>query len=516
MNTHTSLALVIVSLAGESITVPESEAFDAADRLVARNGGGMPTFVKVNALPAMAPVGASTALTVVAPKAVPPVTLATRVSDAPRFSTFGTGGQVVDSCAAVRISAMQESLRSSGVKVNAGEQLFATGTRMAVEGYATQAARKAEHDCKLDLCDAASALRTAVQNEGRKDFEVSASDYADALDVANDGMGKIQAFGLSISEQALRGLTARIESPSLSYLLGIRERISAEMSLPRPSRNVDAIRADKARIVETLRHECKRAGNVALKVRARTNVGDMFAVVSPTYSPADAPEVLESIMKAMPSDAKGTWSYDPVSTAWELRAEVWTPTPTDMQAVGEPFSGYVSFQSKDNGTGRLNGGGGVLLLRCLNASTYTANSVKASRTHRGAIMLDVRSMLKTAMLSINALTLAWGVNRTTAVEVPSGLTLEDAIPGFWRHLLTSRQSELVGVLPGRSETRIDGLTRAFHAERRDSSRLVRSDFAQGWTKYIQSEETETRRAAEGAIGEWLARPSRMGCEMRAK
>ncbi len=503
--------LVTVTHGGETVETTEALALDVADKLVEKHGAGIPQIVRVNALPSVA----STAVIVAPIASAAPVTLAPRVSDAPRFSSFG-GKLETDEQAKARIEGQHATLKASGVTVDTSQQFFATGTRMAQAGYGTQEARKAEHDAKMAVHDAARTLELLVKNEGRTDIRATARQFADSLTVTNGGMGKVCALdGFVLSEQAMRGLVARIESPALSYLLGIRDRIAAEMSLPEGKRNVGAIRADKARIVETLQHECYRnADNVELKVRARSTNRDMFAVVSPSYVPADAPAVLARIVDRLPSNAKGSFAYDSRSTSWELRADVWTPTPVSEQAVGEAFSGYVSFQSKDNGTGKLNGGGGIILLRCLNASTYTAEGARASRTHRGGIMSDIDAMLKTGLKSIDALALAWGVNRTTPVDVPSGLTLEDAIPGFWRHLLTSRNSELQGVLPGRSETRVEGLTKAFFGERRDKTRLVRSDFAQGWTKYIQDEPTDILRTAEASIGEWLAKPSKLACEMR--
>jgi hypothetical protein len=173
------------------------------------------------------------------------------------------------------------------------------------------------------------------------------------------------------------------------------------------------------------------------------------------------------------------------------------------QAVGEAFKGFASFRSRDNGTGRLDGGGGIELLRCLNASTYVADGVGASRIHRGAILDDVAVMVDAATAAIEVLCKAWGTKRAQAIEVPSGVPLEDAIPGFWRALLTDRSSELSAVLPGRTDHHIEGLTTAFFNERREESYLSRADFAQGWTKYIQTQGTEQRRDAERAVGAWM-------------
>lgn len=369
-------------------------------------------------------------------------------------------------------------------------------------GYETQDKRKKEHDCAGLVRDVADVGILAIRNEGRQDREMSAKELGDAITVN----GKIRAFDLALTEHAIRGLFARIESPAWSYLMGLKRRMAESLA----KGDTKAMSEDRAKAAEILRFECLRNPDVSLKLRTRTNPGDVFAVVSPTYANADAPEVLPDVLRGLPGDARGSWSYDPTTTAWELRADVWTPTPVAEQAVGEAFRGYVSYQSRDNGTGGLGGGGGVEILACLNASTYMANGVEAKRVHRGRILLDVSKMTRAAMKSIDALCAAWGRAREQTIGAPSGLTIEDAIPGFWRHLLTSRASELAAVLPGRTETHVRALGEAYASERRDRSRVVSADFAQGWTKYIQRQDAPVRREAESAIASWLVRGAPMG------
>jgi hypothetical protein len=424
----------------------------------------------------------------------------------PVYSTFGAGNQVVDDSAKARIEAQHATLISNGVKVDAKEQFFATGTRMAKEGYAYQATRKREHDAARPIREAGEALRAEVIGESREDRIVTAAEVGRAIAVN----GKISAFGLHLTEQAIRGLATRLESPMLGYILGLRARIAAEHAKGDQADRV-GMRDDKAKIADILAHECARAGDVKVKLRTRASVGDVFAVVSPTYAPADAPAVLAEVLDDLPRDAKGTYSYDPSTTAWELRADVWTPTPVEEQAVGEAFSGYVSFQSRDDGGSSFRGGGGVLLLRCLNASTYTAESSNVRRIHRGTIMTDIGAMVLGATRAISALCKAWGTNRQEEIAAP--VPLEVAIPGFYRWLLRDRTSELAGVLPGRSEEHAKALTQAFWGERRDPSKVVRSDLAQGWTRYIQDQPTAVRREAESAVGSWLVNGGHVGCDL---
>lgn len=415
------------------------------------------------------------------------------------------GATVHDAEAAERIGAQHAALIAGGVDVDAKQQFFATGTRLASEGYAAQAARKAEHDRKLPIHDAAAQLSAAIEAEHRTDRECTARELGESIAVN----GKISAFGLALTEQAIRGLSSRLESPCLGYVLGLRERCLAESRKDDDARDVAALRADKAKIAEVLRHECSRNPGVTLKLRTRNSArNDIFAIVSPGYAPADAPEALAQILDQLPHDARASWAYDPESTAWELRASVWTPTPVDEQAVGEPFEGYVSFQSRDNGTSKFRGGGGVVLIRCLNASTYVADGADVSRVHRGRILLDVGAALAGALSAVHTLCTAWGQTREQVVTVPAGVSVEEAIPGFWRGLFTDRKGELARVLPGRREDHVKALAATFDTERRDADRLVRSDFAQGWTRYVQDQPTPVRRDAEAAIGAWLVKDRR--------
>lgn len=424
---------------------------------------------------------------------------------APRVnSTFG-GALVTDASARTRIEATHTALRAAGVAVDTTQQRYATGVRLADVGYSTQRARKQEHDEQAPLSEAIEALRATVEAEKREDVEVSAAEFGRSLHVN----GKVTAYGLDLTEHAIRGLAARLESPMISYLMGLRDRIA------NASGDVDGATADRRMLAEVLSHECKRAGDTTLQLRTRKGPGDVYAVVSPSYTPADAPALLKRIAPSLPRDARGTWAYDPKSTAWELRASVWTPTPVDEQAVGEAFQGYVSFHGKDAGNGRLRGGGGVLMLACLNAGTYAAESSDVARTHRKHVLLDVARMLRTSLRAVTALCEAWGSARDEVLPIPSGVSINEAVPGFWRYCLTARGSDLAGVLPGRTETHVQALTQAWAGERRDRSRVVKSDLAQGWTRYVQEQPGDVRRDAESAIGSWLVSRSPVRYEARA-
>jgi hypothetical protein len=108
----------------------------------------------------------------------------------------------------------------------------------------------------------------------------------------------------------------------------------------------------------------------------------------------------------------------------------------------------------------------------------------------------------------------WGAARQDVIELPSKgeqlIPIEVAVPGFYRAMLTARKGELVGVLPGRTEGHVVQLAREFHSERRIGDKVTRSDLAGGWTKYQQGFAAPVQRAAEAAIGAWIANKAPVG------
>jgi hypothetical protein len=487
--------------------VPGDRALDLAGELAARHPGHAPSVAQEGAEEAQAAAHAP---------ATPPTPAPTE--PAPKAnSTFG-GALVVDESARARIEARQAALRAGAVAVDPGNQLYATGTRMADVGYATQQRRADEHAAKLPVREAAALLSERVRAEKRRDVLVDASDVATRVEV--DPRGRIVFDGLLLTEQAIRGLCSRTESPSLRYLLGVRDRVAREAARGRQEADREAMRADREQLAQTLRYELRRAGTAKCKLRVRDGVGDVFAALSPDFGNADAPELVDGILDKLPADALGTYSYDPVSTDWELRAVVQTTTPVQEQAVGEPFEGFASFGARDNGTRRLSGGGGVLILACLNAGVFVAPGRESSRIHRKNVLADVDTLIASAVSSIQVFVDSLGRAREDVVEVPAAegsptgsMSLEEAIPGFWRWLLRDNRSELAGVLPGKSRDHVKVLSAAYADQRRDTGRVVRSDLAQAWTRAIQEFPTPVRRDAERAVGTWLRSAAPVGCDL---
>ena len=432
-------------------------------------------------------------------------------TEAPKVSGFGTGNQVHDSAAETRIRSDYATLEASGVtglmhdKTTVG---YKVGTRMAQIGYDNQARRKREFLEMRPASEALGELEATIKAEGREILSCSGKELAQNL-TAN---GKIRAFGFALSEQAIRGLlTSRLKSPALSYILGLREAIVVEHAKGE-DRNQAMIHAHTAEIAGRLAYACDQAPDARIALRTRKNPHDVFACVSDEYSEADFPRIAPEILRDLPKDARGSYSYDPTSTKWDFRSDVWTATDVAKQAVGEAFQGFGQIGGCDNGTGRLGGSGGIVILACLNAGTYMANEKKSTRVHRGMRDTDIAGMIQLAMGSIDALCQAWGMARHSTVEIPDplvGKPIGQVLPGFWRALLTDTR-ELAGVLPGQTEKHVERLAVVQETERRNKGTIVRADFGQAFTRYIQDFPMPVQRTAEAEIGAWMVKGSSIG------
>src|SRR5262249_52564178 len=296
-----------------------------------------------------------------------------------------------------------------------------------------------------------------------------ARDFAKLLSVN----GALKVDGYRLREAAIRNLVARLESPALRYLLGLRDRITDKEATPEQKAH------DKALLLSTLQGEAERFGDIELKLRLREQVGDCFTIVSPTYTVADFPTAKPIILRHIPDGARAQVSYDQTSTTWEARIETFTPTPTQLQAVGELFRAYGSIRSGDAGFDGYEGGGGLELLRCLNATTFLALLEQASRRHVGNVTRDLPALIRAALKGVDAAIEAWGLARSQVIELPTVgeklIPIETAIPGFFRHMLTARRGELVGVLPGRTENHVAALADAYGRERRNPQDITRAD-----------------------------------------
>jgi len=454
------------------------------------------------------------------PVAEPAPATATIPSPPPRVSggmpvspSFGRHEGVVDQVAKARIDKEHAVLRAAGLTGighqgtgGDGEQFFENGTKLFDGASAVVGKMQKDHDDLFPFEQSAEELSAAVVAEDRQDVPMTAAQFAAKLAVKD---GRICWSGLKIRESALRGLLGpRLKSPALGYILGIGDRLVEERNKDQMDQKV--IDADLNKVCEVLHYELMRKPGTAINCRMRIGQRDVFAVTSLVFKPADAPAVVKQILPLIPKGTKGSWSYDPSTTRWELRAQTMTDMSELEVAVGEAVSGFVSMRSADNGTSSFRGGGGIVCIRCKNCTVYIVETGNSRRRHMGKVMADIKSMIAGSAKAITILGEAWKANREVEIEVPEKITLQDFIPGVYTWCLKDRKSELMNLLPGRKADQVAGLTRAYFEQRRDPSRLVRSDLAQGLTSFIQNQSTAVRRDAEERIGAWLVNQSPIG------
>ena len=230
---------------GEERIGPQSQAMEVADEMFAKHKT-RPSIEPLTPEPVAEP---AVELAPVVPIRAP----STAVASAP------VKAGDVDESAKKRIDEQQRILREGGVtglgyrgEGGDGDQFYRNGTRMLDIGYDTQCQRKAEHEAAIPIEAAAMGLSAKVKAEGREDYICTARDVANNLQVH----GQLKVFGRTLTEQAIRGLTSRCESPALGYLLGLQTRVDAERAKPEEERNDSRILADLGKAADVLRHEC--------------------------------------------------------------------------------------------------------------------------------------------------------------------------------------------------------------------------------------------------------------------
>ena len=280
----------------------------------------------------------------------------------------------MDDGARKRIERQHEALRDAGVNVDADRQLYATGTRMADVGYRNQTTRAAEHAAKEPIDAAVQGTRATDRGRAAPRRHDDGGKLGSALSIN----GALKFDGFKLREQAIRGLLGRMESPALRYVLGLRDRIASPEA-------TDASQAlDKAALLDVMQRECRRFGDTPIKLRTREGLDDVFAIVSPDYAPADAPDVWATSSLPFRPTLAGRSPTIPL----RRRGSFGHPSSRPRRSMSRPWANpsrvIVSFSSRDNGTRRLTGGGGIVLLACLNASTYEAESQsRQPRASRG-------------------------------------------------------------------------------------------------------------------------------------
>jgi hypothetical protein len=367
-----------------------------------------------------------------------------------------------------------------------------------------QLAPKHDHDHILRASEAVKELVSLVKAEARRDIQITAGDLSKHISLTT---GKISAFGMKLTMQAIRGLFFRLESPATGYVFGLNDRmIEADRK-----GNQAAKDADRQWMLETIQFELSRQSDKKLLLRLRESAGNIFAVLSPSYENADITTIYPEILAAIPETANGSFAYDPGSTGWDVRINLNRSDAID-KVVGEPVSAFASLQSRDNGTKAFAGYGGLLILACQNGMTYAAKTKATRRVHKSGIQYDIPNILAATGESVATLAKAYGAGRYHVV--PSIGNEAECVRGYYAWLLRDRRSELQGIIPGRFNDHAPDMVHAFQEQRRNGSQITRADLMNGLTKFVQRESSVVRRDAEAAIGKWLVGNGRLECEAK--
>lgn len=241
------------------------------------------------------------------------------------------------------------------------------------------------------FADTCQALSAKIASEERRDLVVSVTDLG-VLDTPRLGISVGQDRYL-LRSHAVRGLLQSIGGGSAAgYIYSLRDRIQDQP--------LEILRGPDRSLIRTiLRRELERAASVDEPVKVRLRIRrslapglhpEVFAAMTPTYAPCDAPAIIRQL-----SDLEGSsaYSYDYASTGWTLAVQLQA-----LQGMGEESTGYIAVWSRDNGTSALRTSAGLRMLRCTNQLAAMSGSA-TKRIHKGDIQIRASDLLREARLT---------------------------------------------------------------------------------------------------------------------
>src|SRR5215467_10392819 len=164
----------------------------------------------------------------------------------PEAPIFTVEAGEVDPKAAARVNAQQDIIREAGYDVGNQHQFFTSGTRMLAEGHQEMDRQKRAHDDLRPLSAVLDEIDQTIAAEKRHQRRMTSGELGRMLSVN----GKLKVDGYKVQEQALRNLLARLESPALGMVLGMRERIAGRSKLG--NLTAEGMKLDKEMMLELL------------------------------------------------------------------------------------------------------------------------------------------------------------------------------------------------------------------------------------------------------------------------
>ena len=301
-------------------------------------------------------------------------------------------GQVSE-VARLRVAQQEKWLRDSGFAP--APPLFAAGTRVLPLGDDNFRIERQRVEALPRFRDAADLVSAQVRMENREDVTVRSSAMAMDEDgrLVVDGVAMAMETGSFLQLATLAGF-------------GIGSRYLAQNCPP-------DLRAHN--VNEQLR--LQRDRDLVLRTRrAPSGSRQVFATVTPSYSPVDTDEVLATVGEWL-TDARAEVRYDGTGVAVTA---LWMADNVVDLAAGDVFKVGVQLRTDDSGRGRIRLSGVAWRNLCLNLIVVDVGQVEVvALVHRGdreRIVAQVREGVETARASVGNFLEAWGHARTVRVD----------------------------------------------------------------------------------------------------
>lgn len=324
----------------EWITSEANDYKRACDALRAANGGGgVPTFEKVDAMPA--------AVAVVASKPEPEPVRGVTVS------VEGKARSQADFDAAV----------AAGFAPKAS--LFERGTTVVQTGVDNARRARVAYDALPLVVDYCRDFEAQIAAEERTDVKYPLAE------VRMSTPGKFALGRARFEDRGLKGIMTRMGVGGGTYLL---DHCSPELRAINVNRQAVAFGEREAAKYAEQAAAAEAAGetidpftaeNVVLRTRKATaEHRSVFAAVSESFTAFDVDKVAEAIGMATPPDARGTVTYDGQRAKFEIVFH--SDVQPEKFVAGEFFSAAVVVEAKDDGTGAIKVSAAVRQNLCLN------------------------------------------------------------------------------------------------------------------------------------------------------
>lgn len=503
--------MVRVELGGESVEIEEANWQEAADKLHAKHGGGVPKVTRL--APPMAQIDTTAAEVVAAvnaPMNPPPPRLALVSPRKPsKGLTVGSPLDVapgkIDLIGQARSTFDAEAAAAAGFAV--APPLFDRGTRVIDLGVENAAKARQEWEAMPLVRANCEAHAARIVAEDRQDdvalagcTEMGPSGIFRASHV--DQLGVVSDYKLT--EAAFASLVARLGIPAAGRYL---RQCWPELRAQNINGWIERIRESEHKAAVAAK-ESGRANTYApidLRLRhrrlSRPEAGaerEVYGIVSPSYADLDADKISEAIALAVHPEARGRVTYDGRRTRWEILFHS-TVQPKHYVA-GEFFRAGATVTTDDAGGGAINGNAIVWQNLCLNLIVVqTTTTAHFAIRHMGDVAMMAkrfREGFAKTMGAIDHFVRAWDyavednvITSVRQIASAAGRALpastDEVMAGIFRDAI---DRELVPVPVGRARTEdvVTGLMSAWRSDKSGAAGTTRAAVANAFTRWAHT------------------------------